>query len=166
MLGLHWGTTVCSVLCCTWLLSPVWLFVAPGTVAGQVLLSMGQEHWSGLPCPPPGDLPHPGIEPRSSSLCADPFPYEPPGKPMNTDVGSLSFLQGSSWPRNGTGASHIAGGFFTSWATTEALVLFRELPLISASLRLFLISCDWLNPMLPSVTRLSWKYDDPLMYLR
>ena len=35
-------------------------------VACQVPLSMGfssQEYWSGLPCPPPGDLPHPGIEP-------------------------------------------------------------------------------------------------------
>ena len=25
----------------------------------------GQEYWSGLPCPPPGDLPHPGVEPAS-----------------------------------------------------------------------------------------------------
>jgi len=30
-----------------------------------------QEYWSGLPCPSPGDLPHPGIEPRSPSLQAD-----------------------------------------------------------------------------------------------
>ena len=38
------------------------------TVACQALLSMGfskQEHWSGLPCLPPGDLPDPGIEPLS-----------------------------------------------------------------------------------------------------
>ena len=38
------------------------------TVALQAPLSMGfarQEFWSGLPCPPPGDLPHPGIEPTS-----------------------------------------------------------------------------------------------------
>ena len=38
------------------------------TVAHQAPLSLGfsrQEHWSGLPCPPPGDLPHPGIEPAS-----------------------------------------------------------------------------------------------------
>ena len=39
------------------------------------------EHWSGLPCPPPGDLPDPGIEPRSPTLQADPLPSEPPGKP-------------------------------------------------------------------------------------
>ena len=38
------------------------------TTAQQAPLSMGfsgQEHWSGLPFPPPGDLPHPGIEPTS-----------------------------------------------------------------------------------------------------
>ena len=40
----------------------------PWTVASQAPLSMGfsrQEYWSGLPCSPPGDLPHPGIEPTS-----------------------------------------------------------------------------------------------------
>ena len=31
----------------------------------------GQEYWSGLPFPPPGDLPHPGIEPGSPELQAD-----------------------------------------------------------------------------------------------
>ena len=37
------------------------------TVACQASLSMGfskQEHWSGLPCPPPGDLPDPRIKPK------------------------------------------------------------------------------------------------------
>ena len=62
-----------------------------------------QEYWSGLPCPPPGDLPDSGIEPRSPTLQADSLLSEPPGKPMNTGVGSLSLLQGifltqeSSW---------------------------------------------------------------------
>ena len=48
--------------------SHVQLFATPWTVAHQALLSMGfsrQEYWSGLPCPPPGDLPNPGIEPVS-----------------------------------------------------------------------------------------------------
>ena len=44
--------------------------------------------------PSPGDLPHPGIEPRSPTLQADSLPAEPPGKPKNTGVGSLSLLQG------------------------------------------------------------------------
>ena len=30
-----------------------------------------QEYWSGLPCPPPGDLPHPGIKPEAPALQAD-----------------------------------------------------------------------------------------------
>ena len=50
------------------MLSPfscVRLFTASWTVVYQAPLSMGfskQEYWSGLPCPPPGDLPDPGIK--------------------------------------------------------------------------------------------------------
>ena len=40
-----------------------------------------QEYWSGLPFPSPGDLPDPGIEPRSPALPADSLPSEPPGNP-------------------------------------------------------------------------------------
>jgi len=47
-----------------------------------------------LPCPPPGDLSNPGIEPRSPTLKADPLLAEPPGKPKNTGVGSLILFQG------------------------------------------------------------------------
>ena len=67
------------------------------TVAHQAPLSMGfsrQEYWSGLPCPAPGDLPNPGIEPRSPALQVDSLTSEPPEKPKNTGVGSLSLLQG------------------------------------------------------------------------
>ena len=55
----------CAVLNC---FSPVRLFVTLWTVACQVPLSMGffrQEYWSGLPCPPPGDLLNPGTEAAS-----------------------------------------------------------------------------------------------------
>ena len=52
-----------------------------------------QEYWSGLPCPPPGALPNPGIEPRSPTLQADSLPTEPPGRPKQTGLGSLSLLQ-------------------------------------------------------------------------
>ena len=45
--------------------------------------------------PSPGDLPNPGIEPRSPTLQADSLPAEPQGKAKNTGVGSLSLLQGS-----------------------------------------------------------------------
>ena len=59
--------------------------VTPWTVAHLALLSMRfsrQEYWSGLPCPPPGDLPNPEIEPRFPTLQADSLLSEPPGKPL------------------------------------------------------------------------------------
>ena len=75
-------------------------FAIPGTVALQAPLSMRfprQEYWSGLPFPPPGDLPDPGIEPVS---------------PKNWQVGSLPlsplgslyiymaiFPYGNTWPQ-------------------------------------------------------------------
>ena len=66
------------------LLSHVQLFASPWTVAYQAPLSMGffrQEYWSGLPFPPPGDLPDPGIEPVSPAFADRFFTTEPPGKP-------------------------------------------------------------------------------------
>ena len=47
--------------------------VTPWTAACQAPLSMGfsrQEYWSGMPCPPTGDLPNPGIEPMSPTAPA------------------------------------------------------------------------------------------------
>ena len=64
------------------LLSHVLLFETPWTVAHQAPPSIEfsrQEYWSGLPFPSPGDLPGPGIEPRSPTLWADALPSEPPG---------------------------------------------------------------------------------------
>ena len=55
----------------------------PMTVARQVSLSVEfsrQEYWSGLPFPSAGDLPDPGIEPRSPGLQADSLSTEPPEK--------------------------------------------------------------------------------------
>ena len=65
-------------------ISSLQLFVTPWTVAHQAPLSMGfsrQEYWSVLPFSFPGDLPHPGIEPRFPALQADALTSEPPGKP-------------------------------------------------------------------------------------
>ena len=66
------------------LLSCVQLFTTPWSVARQAPLSMGfprQEYWSGLPFPPPGDLPDPGIEPVSPARADRCFTTESPGKP-------------------------------------------------------------------------------------
>ena len=87
-----------TVLCWASSLSRVRLFVTLWTVARQAPLSMGffrQEYWSGLPCLPPGDLPNPGIEPRSPALQVGSLLSEPPGKPVNTGVGNPSLLQGN-----------------------------------------------------------------------
>ena len=62
----------CPTLCGLW------------TVAHQAPLSMGfsrQEYWTGLPFPSPGDLPDPGIKPRSFKLQANALTSAPPGKP-------------------------------------------------------------------------------------
>ena len=61
------------------------LFATLWTVAHQAALSRRssrQEYWGGLPCPLPGDLLNPGIEPKSPSLQVDSLPSELPGKPL------------------------------------------------------------------------------------
>ena len=71
----HWhrrdtGPRKTGGLCCVFLLYRVWLFMTPWSVAHQASLSMEfsrQEYWSGLPCPPPGDLPGPGVKRQSSA---------------------------------------------------------------------------------------------------
>ena len=87
------------------------------TVALQTPLHMGfsrQEYWSRLPCPAPRDLPDPGIKPRSPTLQADSLPLSHQGSPRILEWVSYPFSRRSSQPRNGTGVSCIAGGFFTA----------------------------------------------------
>ena len=77
-------------------LSHVQLFATPWTVAYQSPPSMGfsrQECWSGLPFPSPGDLPDPGIKPRSPTLRANVLPSEPPGKPQVLILTSLNYIE-------------------------------------------------------------------------
>ena len=70
-------------LCCfalVWSLSRVQLFITLWAVARQTAPSMGfsrQEYWSGVPFPPPGNLPDPGVEPMSPAWQADFFTLEP-----------------------------------------------------------------------------------------
>ena len=66
--GRWWGQCMHAQL-----LSRIWLFATPWTVAHQALLSVGvfrQEYWSGLPFPPPGHLPDPGVQPVSPAFPA------------------------------------------------------------------------------------------------
>ena len=85
--------------------SHVWLFATPWTVGHQAPLSMGfsrQGYWSGVPSPPPGDLPDPGIEPaspdgsRTEGFCI----AEPQGKPLTgrTDLFSdWAWISDARW---------------------------------------------------------------------
>ena len=84
------GTTIVRSLCvCTCAHSPVRLFATPWTVAHQAPLSMGfprQEYWSGLPIPPPEDLPELGIQPKtpaSPALAGRFFTFASPEKPRS-----------------------------------------------------------------------------------
>ena len=103
-------------------LSHVGLFVSPWTVAHKAPLWNFPGKSTGVGCHflLQGIFPNPGIKPRSPVLQADSLPAEPQGKPRNIGVGSLSLSGESSWPRNQTGVSSIAGGFFTNWAMREA----------------------------------------------
>ena len=67
-------------------LSHVQLFSTPRMAAHQAPMSVGflrQEYMSGLPFPPPGDLPDPGTEPASPALAGGFFTIEPPGRPKD-----------------------------------------------------------------------------------
>ena len=76
----------------------VWLFATPWTVARQASLSKRfprQEYWSGLPCPPPGNLPDPKIEPVLSApavLQADSLPRSHWGSPCPPQLGYSTVL--------------------------------------------------------------------------
>ena len=52
-----------------------------------------QEYWSELPCPPPGDLPDPGIKPGSLALQADSLPSEPSGKTLQPEFWSKDDME-------------------------------------------------------------------------
>ena len=83
---LEWGAIAFSVLSCSVVsnsLLPMDYSPPGSSVHGGF---SRQEYWSGLPCPPPGDLPNPGIRPGSPTLQVDSLPSEPPGKPSNLVV--------------------------------------------------------------------------------
>ena len=67
----------------------------PGTTPARLLCPRGfsrQEYCSGLPCAPPGDLPNPGIKPRSPLLQVDYLLCEPPGKPTKETDSLATFI--------------------------------------------------------------------------
>ena len=72
-------------------------------LAQQAPLSMGffrQEPWSGLPCPPPGGLPDPRIEPAAPALQVGVFTADPPRKPRNAGAYLLKSTDKSTYSNN------------------------------------------------------------------
>ena len=79
------GWMCCAILSCSIMSNSV---RPHGLQPARLLCPRGfsrQEYWSGLPCPPPGDLPNPGIEPRSTSLQGDSLLSKLAGKPLMID---------------------------------------------------------------------------------
>ena len=69
-------------------------FATPWTIALQAPLSMGfprQEHWSGLPFPPLGDIPNPGWEPTSPAVAGVFSAAEPPWNPQKCCYSKTDF---------------------------------------------------------------------------
>ena len=96
---------LCALLHCRfWLFAPQWTAACQAPLSMEILQARILE-W--LPCPPPGDLPNPGIEPRSLTLQADSFTDSHQGSPRILGWVAYPFSRGSSWPRNCTGVSCI-----------------------------------------------------------
>ena len=86
--------------------------MTPWTIVCQAPLSLGfyrPEYWSGLPCPSPGDLPNPGIEPGSPALQADSLPFEPSGIPQTQSPNGQNLgAHTRSQPEVGSGVLDIS----------------------------------------------------------
>ena len=112
------------------LLSRIQLFVTLWTAACQAspfIESSRQGYWSGEPCPSPGEVPKPGIEPGSPVLQADSLPSKPPGMPFQKlKVGEsreINILMGLMKSKNRWNERHWAGRLVTE--RTYELVKYR-----------------------------------------
>ena len=134
--------------------------------------SPSKKYWSGLPCPPPGDLPDPGIEHGSPTLQVDSSLSGPPGKPKTSGVCSLSLFQGIFPTRDSNKVSCIAGKFFTSWTTRETQYWSglqhpppRDLPNPGIKLRSPTLQMDSLPAELPLVIFFSFFRFFPILQI-
>ena len=138
------------------------------TVAHQAPPSMGfsrQEYLSGLPFPSPGDLPNPGIEPRSPALQAEALTSEPPGKPFNREAGVISDIL--EWLFNTTGGIlyilyptwtvNLCPKSIEQWAEQSDISKYWNLGLVT---QLCLTPCgsmDWGNCQAPLSRQEYWS---------
>ena len=91
-----------------------------------------QEYWSGLPFPSPGDLPDPGIEPRSPALQADALTSEPPGKP-HTHLGMLIKLSSNCPAQETDSQSHLLLTCYSSFSVQSSSSHARFMPVWSGA---------------------------------
>ena len=101
------------------LLSHVWLFVTPWTLC-SLWNSPGQNTGVGSCSLLQGIFPIQGLNTGHPHCRHILYQLSHQGIPRLLEWVAYPFSSGSSWPRNRTGVSCIAGGFFTSWATREA----------------------------------------------
>ena len=108
-----------SNVCCAYLLSHVRLFLTPWTIVHQAPLwgFSRQEYWSGLPCPPPGDLLNWRIEPRFPTLQADSLLSEPPER-SNKHLKSLISPKSAPLPTFFSCSQHFSALLHPSSCTT------------------------------------------------
>ena len=103
-----------------------------------------QEYWSGLPCSPPGDLPHPGSEPVSPALQANSLQSEPPGKPKATELQLKEFGKRSSYQSVCSLCALSSGGTSTvslRLSQFSSVTPFRSVQLLS---RVRLFETPWI----------------------
>ena len=151
-------------MCCASLLSHVWLCAIPWTVACQ-LLCPGKNTGVGCHALLQGIFPTQRLNPgRFFTVWVTREVHE-------YWMASLSLLQSSSWRRNWTGVSYVAGGFFTSWATREALINLLRIYLFNLYLLTFtecllmtsiILGGDWIASVNKTNTILSLY--DPIFY--
>ena len=148
--GSRWGPLVCrpsasiegscAGLQAEWL-SRVRPFATPRTVARQAPLSVAvsrREHWSGLPCPPPGGLPNPGVKPASLMSLhwqAGSSPAAPPYSPTWEGEARWSSAPAgpeAAWPC----VSEVSSPSFLRWPNSRMACVLPSSVLPSLSLAL------------------------------
>ena len=119
------------VLCCAQsLVSDSWR--PHGLQPARLLCPWGlsrQEYWSGLPCPPPGIFPTQGSNPGILHYRQILYHLSHQGSPRKCEWVTYPFSRGSSQAKNQNRVSCFARGFFTSWVTSEALIIVYPLSL-------------------------------------
>ena len=123
---------------------------------GSSVHGIRQEYWSGLQYPPLGDLPDPGIEPRSPTWQVDSLPSEPPGKPESTKLASNTSLWTLGWE----------SFLFLSQLCGRCSVIHS----VSCIIRLFIYHCSTIQEVLwgqqePSLPQTSEHFQTPAFCL-